>query len=77
MKMIGDLTDRTFDINYVGIIVCSLIGAPIVGMLASFPKVKARVEHFDEEMANSRIIVDVMKSIEETKILSEYPESTR
>ena len=77
--MIGDLTGITFDIKdkEVGIIGCSLIGAPIVGMLASFSKVKARVEHFDEEMANSRIIVDVMKSIEETKILAEYPESTR
>ena len=72
-KMTGDLTDRTFGIKEVGIIGCSLMGAPIVGMLASFPKVKARVEHFDEEVANSRIIVDALKSIEGTKILSEYP----
>lgn len=72
-KMTGDLTGRTFGIKEVGIIGCSLMGAPIVGMLASFPKVKARVEHFDEEMANSRIIVDALKSIEGTKILSEYP----
>lgn len=72
-KMTGDLTGRTFGIKEVGIIGCSLMGAPIVGMLASFPKVKARIEHFDEEMANSRIIVDALKSIEGTKILSEYP----
>lgn len=72
-KMTGDLTGRTFGIKEVGIIGCSLMGAPIVGMLASFPKVKARVEHFDEEMANSRIIVDALRSIEGTKILSEYP----
>ena len=72
-KMTGDLTGRTFGIKEVGIIGCSLMGAPIVGMLASFPKVKARVEHFDEEMANSRVIVDALKSIEGTKILSEYP----
>lgn len=72
-KMTGDLTGRTFGIKETGIIGCSLMGAPIVGMLASFPKVKARVEHFDEEMANSEIIVDALKSIEGTKILSEYP----
>ena len=72
-KMTGDLTGRTFGIKEIGIIGCSLMGAPIVGMLASFPKVKARVEHFDEEMANSKIIVDALKSIEGTKILSEYP----
>ncbi|MCZ0861423.1 aminotransferase class V-fold PLP-dependent enzyme [Methanocorpusculum sp. MG] len=72
-RMTGDLTGRTFGIKEVGIIGCSLMGAPIVGMLASFPKVKARVEHFDEELANSKIIVDALKSIEGTKILSEYP----
>lgn len=72
-KMTGDLTGRTFGIKEIGIIGCSLMGAPIVGMLASFPKVKARVEHFDEEMANSKLVVDALKSIEGTKILSEYP----
>ena len=72
-KMTGDLTGRTFGIKEVGIIGCSLMGAPIVGLLASFPRVKARVEHFEEEMANSKIVVDALKSIEGTKILSEYP----
>ncbi|HJJ89071.1 MAG TPA: O-phospho-L-seryl-tRNA:Cys-tRNA synthase [Methanocorpusculum sp.] len=72
-KIKGDLTGRTFGIKEVGIIGCSLMGAPIVGMLASFPKVKARVEHFNEELKNSKIIVDALKSIEGTKILSEYP----
>ncbi|HJK08526.1 MAG TPA: O-phospho-L-seryl-tRNA:Cys-tRNA synthase [Methanocorpusculum sp.] len=72
-KMTGDLTGRTFGIKEVGIIGCSLMGAPIVGLLASVPRVKARVEHFDEEMANSKIVVDALKSIEGTKILSEYP----
>lgn len=72
-QMSGDLTGRKFGIKEVGIIGCSLMGAPIVGMLASFPAVKARVERFDEEMANSKIVVDALKSIEGTKILSEYP----
>ncbi len=72
-QMTGDLTGRKFGIKEVGIIGCSLMGAPIIGMLASFPKVKARVEQFDQEMANSQLIVDALKSIEGTKILSEYP----
>ena len=72
-KLTGDLTGITFGIKEVGIIGCALMGAPIVGLLASFPRVKARVEHFDEEMANSKIVVDALKSIEGTKILSEYP----
>ncbi|MDO5843705.1 MAG: O-phospho-L-seryl-tRNA:Cys-tRNA synthase [Methanocorpusculum sp.] len=72
-KMEGDLTGRKFGIKEVGIIGCSLMGAPIVGMLASFPAVKERVNHFEEELANSKIIVDALKSIDGTKILSEYP----
>lgn len=71
--MEGDLTGRKFGIKEVGIIGCSLMGAPIVGLLASFPTVKERVNHFDEELANSKIIVDALKSIDGTKILSEYP----
>ena len=72
-QMEGDLTGRRFGIKEVGILGCSLMGAPIVGMLASFPTVKERVNHFDEELANSRIVIDALASIEGTKILSEYP----
>ncbi len=72
-QMEGDLTGRIFGIKEVGILGCSLMGAPIVGLLASFPTVKARVEHFDEELANSKIVVEALRSIEGTKILSEYP----
>ncbi|MDO9523187.1 MAG: O-phospho-L-seryl-tRNA:Cys-tRNA synthase [Methanocorpusculum sp.] len=72
-QMEGDITGRKFGIKEVGILGCSLMGAPIVGLLASFPTVKARVEHFDEELANSRIVVEALRSIEGTKIMSEYP----
>ncbi|ABN06524.1 Sep-tRNA:Cys-tRNA synthase [Methanocorpusculum labreanum Z] len=72
-QMEGDLTGRKFGIKEVGILGCSLMGAPIVGLLASFPTVKARVEHFDEELANSKIVVEALRFIEGTKILSEYP----
>lgn len=72
-RMAGDLTGRTFGLKEVGIIGCSLMGAPIIGLLASFPTVKERVNRFDEELANSKIVIDALKSIEGTKILSEYP----
>ena len=72
-QMEGDLTGRRFGIKEVGILGCSLMGAPIVGMLASFPTVKERVNHFDEELANSKIVIDALASIEGTKILSETP----
>jgi Sep-tRNA:Cys-tRNA synthetase len=72
-QMEGDISGRKFGIKEVGILGCSLMGAPIVGLLASFPAVKERVNHFEEELANSKIIVDALLSIDGTKILSEYP----
>lgn len=72
-QMEGDISGRKFGIKEVGILGCSLMGAPIVGLLASFPTVKERVNHFDEELANSKIIVEALRSIDGTKILSEYP----
>ncbi|MDO5847155.1 MAG: O-phospho-L-seryl-tRNA:Cys-tRNA synthase [Methanocorpusculum sp.] len=72
-KSSGDLTGRTFGLKEVGILGCSLMGAPIVGLLASFPTVRERVNHFEEELANSKLIVEALRSIEGTKILSEYP----
>ena len=62
-KIAGDLTGRTFGIKEIGILGCSLMGAPIVGLLASFPTVKARSEHFDTELSNGKIVVDALKSI--------------
>ena len=41
--------------------------------MASFPAVKARVEHWDHEVANSNKVVDALLSIEGTTVESEYP----
>ncbi len=72
-KISGDVTGRKFGIKQVGILGCSLMGAPIVGLIASFPAVKERVKHWDEELANHRIVTDALLSIEGTKIASEFP----
>lgn len=72
-KIRGNITNRTFGIKQVGILGCSLMGDPVVGLIASFPKVKERVLHFDEELANHKIVTDALLSIEGTKISSEYP----
>ena len=72
-KITGDLTGRKFGIKQVGILGCSLMGAPMVGLIASFPTVKERVSHFDEELANHNIVVNALLSIEGTKVASEFP----
>lgn len=72
-KISGNVTGRRFGIKQVGIHGCSLMGAPIVGLIASFPAVKERVKHRDEELANHKIGTDALLSIEGTKIASEVP----
>ncbi|HMA05596.1 MAG TPA: O-phospho-L-seryl-tRNA:Cys-tRNA synthase [Methanomicrobiales archaeon] len=69
----GDLTQRQFGVKEVELLGCTLMGATIMGMMASFPAVKERVKHWEEELANGRIVIDALRSIEGTVILSEYP----
>ena len=52
---------------------CTLMGVTLVGMMASFPHVKERTKHFDRELANDRIVMEALLSIEGTTCLSEYP----
>lgn len=69
----GDVTRRKFGIKEPAMMGCTLMGATLVGMMASFPKVKERVKHFDTELANNRIVIDALLSIGGTRILSEMP----
>jgi len=69
----GDVTGRKFGIKEPELMGCTLMGATLVGMMASFPHVKERVNHFDRELANNRVVMEALLSIEGTKILSEYP----
>jgi Sep-tRNA:Cys-tRNA synthetase len=69
----GDVTGRKFGIKEPELMGCTLMGATLVGMMASFPHVKERVKHFDRELANNRVVMEALLSIEGTKVLSEYP----
>jgi Sep-tRNA:Cys-tRNA synthetase len=69
----GDVTNRKFGIKEPEMMGCTLMGATLVGLMASFPHVKERVKQFDRELENNRIVMDALLSVEGTKILSEYP----
>jgi Sep-tRNA:Cys-tRNA synthetase len=68
-----DLTGRTFGVKEVEMLGCTLMGVTLIGMMASFPHVRERVNQWDRELANSRLIVSILAGIEGTRILSEYP----
>jgi Sep-tRNA:Cys-tRNA synthetase len=69
----GDVTKRKFGIKEPEMMGCTLMGATLVGMMASFPHVKERVKHFDRELSNNKTVIDALLSVEGTKLLSESP----
>jgi Sep-tRNA:Cys-tRNA synthetase len=69
----GDVTKRKFGVKEPELMGCTLMGATLVGMMASFPHVKERVKHFDRELENNSTVMEALLSIEGTKVLSEYP----
>jgi len=69
----GDVTNRKFGIKEPEMMGCTLMGATLVGLMASFPHVKERVKKFDRELENNRIVMDALLSVEGTEVLSEYP----
>ena len=72
----GDVTKRRFGLKEPELMGCTLMGATLVGMMASFPHVKERVKHFDRELENNRIVMEALLSIEGTKVLSDTRGST-
>ncbi|MDF2956050.1 MAG: Archaeal Cys-tRNA synthase, partial [Candidatus Alkanophagales archaeon MCA70_species_2] len=52
---------------------CTVMGAPLVAMMAAFPHVKERVEKWDAEVRKSNFFVSELLKIEGTEVLSEMP----
>jgi Sep-tRNA:Cys-tRNA synthetase len=69
----GDVTDRTFGIKEVEMMGCTLMGVTLMGMMASFPHVRDRVQHWPRELKNAERVIKAFHAIEGTRILSEYP----
>ncbi len=72
-QMVGDVTRRKFGIKEVEMLGCTLMGANLIGMMASFPAVKERVKHWDEELKKANWLVNEFLKIEGNKVLSEMP----
>ncbi|MCX6692622.1 MAG: aminotransferase class V-fold PLP-dependent enzyme [Methanoregula sp.] len=69
----GDVTGRKFGIKEPELMGCTLMGVTLVGMMASFPHIKERVKHFGRELENAGTVLDALRSIQGTSVLSEYP----
>ncbi|OFV66695.1 MAG: cysteinyl-tRNA synthetase [Candidatus Syntrophoarchaeum butanivorans] len=69
----GDLTGRKFGVKEVEMLGCTLMGAPLLTMMASFPHVKERVKRWDEEVRRSNRFIETFLKIKGNRVLSEMP----
>lgn len=72
-KISGDVTGRTFGVKEVEMLGCTLMGATIITLMASFPAVRERVEHWDEEVEKSNYFSNQFKRVVGSEVLSEEP----
>jgi Sep-tRNA:Cys-tRNA synthetase len=72
-QMIGDLTQRKFGVKEVENMGCTLMGATLLSMIASFPRVQARTIQWDEEVKKSNYLLEQFLRVQGSKVLSEWP----
>jgi len=73
-KIHGDWSNRKFtnkEFHFLGCSPCH--GTPLATLMASFPTIVARVEHWDEEVKKARYLVKEMERIEGIKALGKQP----
>ena len=72
-RIMGDLTSRCFETKESELMGCTLMGGTVVSLMASFPAVKERVQHWSDEVAKSNYFVREFMRIDGNLVLSEYP----
>ncbi len=72
-QIVGDLTGRKFSIKEYALLGCTVMGGPLISMMASFPHVVERVERWPEEVENARWLVEQLERIEGTRQLGVRP----
>jgi Sep-tRNA:Cys-tRNA synthetase len=70
-QMVGDVTKRRFGIKEVEMMGCTLMGANLIAMMASFPAVRERVTQWDVEIERINYFVKEFLKIQGNRILSE------
>jgi Sep-tRNA:Cys-tRNA synthetase len=63
-KIEGDLTKRKFGQKELGMLGCTVMGAPLITLMASFPEVVRRVERWGEEVDKVRYLIAELEKIE-------------
>jgi Sep-tRNA:Cys-tRNA synthetase len=72
-KIEGDLTKRKFGAKELAMLGCTVMGAPLITLMASFPEVVRRVERWGEEVEKVRYLVAELEKIEGVKHMGMRP----
>jgi Sep-tRNA:Cys-tRNA synthetase len=72
-KIVGDWSKRKFAAKEYALLGCTVMGAPLITLIASFPHVVERVERWQEEIEKARYLVEQLERIEGTRQLGTKP----
>ena len=72
-KITGDWSKREFASKEYALLGCTVMGAPLLTLMASFPHVVERVERWQEEVEKARYLVEQLERIEGTRQLGIKP----
>ncbi|TKJ25939.1 MAG: O-phospho-L-seryl-tRNA:Cys-tRNA synthase [Hadesarchaea archaeon B3_Hades] len=72
-KMVGDWSGRKFGLKEYALLGCTVMGGPLISLMASFPHVVDRVEHWGEEVEKARYLIEQLERIEGTRQLGVKP----
>jgi Sep-tRNA:Cys-tRNA synthetase len=72
-KIIGDVSKRKFGQKELMLLGCTVMGVPLITLMASFPEVVERTKHWDEEVEKARWFVNELERIEGTKQIGIRP----
>jgi Sep-tRNA:Cys-tRNA synthetase len=69
----GDWSGRSFRVKELPLLGCTVMGAPLITLMASFPYVVERVKRWGEELEKVQYFVKEIERIEGTRILGVKP----
>ena len=74
-SIVGDWSGKSFPEKELALLGCTVMGAPLASLMASFPYVVERVQRWGEEVEKARYLCQQLERIEETRVLGEKPKS--
>ena len=72
-KISGEWSQRKFPEKEFALLGCTVMGAPLLTLMASFPTIVERVKRWGEEVEKARYLVEQLERIEGTKQLGTKP----